>query len=136
MNILYEINKPKTFYVFLFNKSSLWFWAVISLSLISAISIYVISDYGSFMFIRYFYNLTYLFLIPGYALSKYIFSDKNSDLVATVLNCMSLSIIISSVIGLFLYSISIGINIITITIGIFSVTLTFSILSILKQYRL
>jgi len=76
---LEEPRLPLTFAKYLLNHRSMWFWALASIALITAFSIYLLPQSVPFIYTRFVFGALYVLYLPGFALIQLLY-PKNDEL--------------------------------------------------------
>jgi uncharacterized membrane protein len=115
-------------------KSS-WYWPLISITVLAAISIFMIpqNEYP-WAYIRNILGLMLVLFLPGYSSTKMFFPtkifpktpSKRFDIIEQVSISIGLSIAITSSSGIVMYFTPIGIDLIPITLILLSLTVIFA----------
>ena len=115
---------------------ALWYWIVISLTLVTAISVFFVSE-NSFPFIygRHILGSLFVLLLPGYSLIKALFPTRELDNVERTALSIGLSLALVSIIGLALNYTPWGIRVTPITLGLLMLNTIFATTAIIRAYN-
>lgn len=120
---------------YILSSNSLWFWTIITTAVVSTILIFVIPEsLYPVNFIRYVLGSFFSLFIPGYVFVKILFPVKELDFVSQIALSIGLSIILVSILGLFLNYTPLGVRIIPLAVSLLVMTFAFSMLAIKREY--
>ncbi len=121
-----------------------WYWLTLSLTLMSAISVFSIpDDFFPLIYVRYFFGTILVLWLPGYSLTKALFSKKfsfnNSSetlnfLERSILSVI-LSIILSSLVALFLNYTTWGIRLTSVVLSLSALVIILATFAFAKEHR-
>jgi len=136
--------KSWSFFNYLTSSGSIWYWTIISASLLSTISVFIIpEDLYPWIFARNFLGILLVLFLPGYAFQRvFVKNDVNArsllgriDSIQRVAISVGLSIAFSSIIGLILYYSPVGLNLNIIVLSLLVFTLLFATIAIIREYQ-
>ena len=81
-------------------KKGFWFWIIISLTVITNMLVFLVSEQSFLMPIRWVVGYLFCFFIPGYCAIKLLFPKKELDVVETIILSVALSLAIIPMVGL------------------------------------
>lgn len=108
-------------------KKSLWFWIIVSLTVIANILVFQVSEQSVLMPMRWVVGYLYCFFIPGYCAIRALFPKKELDAIETALLSIALSLAIIPLVGLI---VNFVMGSIALPLIMFSLSLLTSILAI------
>ncbi|MCD6470448.1 DUF1616 domain-containing protein [Candidatus Bathyarchaeota archaeon] len=119
-------------------KKGTWYWLTISVTLASAISIFGVPE--SFFlstYLRYILGVVLLLWLPGYSFIKVLFSEtsKTISLLELFVLSIGLSMILDSLVLLFLNYTSWGIRLTSVALSISLLTIVLATLAFIKERR-
>lgn len=129
---------------FLKTNHSLWYWLTITLAIIVPILVFFTENIYPLPFIRVVFSTVFLFLLPGYSITKALFpmnmeketSGTPLDYIKRISLSFGLSLVIVALNGLILNYTPFGIQLTPLMLSLFFLIVIFSSVGILREYRL
>jgi uncharacterized membrane protein len=117
-------------------KSLRWLEIVVSFTVITLLSTYLIPADSLLVGIRYVLGFSFIVFLPGYCLVNILFLSKNRiDFVETLVLSIALSFGLTGIVGLFLGLSPIGITFIPITISLGVLVLALAAIAYLRKNK-
>jgi uncharacterized membrane protein len=128
----------KSFISFLSQKTSLWFWIVIVISVLSFASILFFPAIESpLSYIRYIFAFILVALLPGYSLTETLFPEKSAlDLIERITFSIGLSFAITALVGLILSFTPFGLRLATTLSSLGFLVIVLAILALIRKYKI
>jgi len=126
---------PQTLFAYAKSTYSLWFWAVISVTIITFISIFVLPQSAPYMYLRYGFGSLFVLYFPGYAFVEVLYPEKNglSSLERLVLS-IGLSLALTPLLGLVLNYTPWGIRLNPVLTGPSLLTLSLATAALARKF--
>ena len=138
---LISIEEPtghkQNFISFLSPRSSIWFWIIIAISLLSFVSIMLISGTETpLSYLRYIFGLILVAFLPGYCLTETLFPRAAAlDIIERFTFSIGLSFAITAVVALFLSFTPIGLTLATALPTLGSLVIVLATIALIKKYK-
>ena len=119
-------------------KKGTWYWLTISVTLASAISVSgVLESFFLSTYLRYILGVVLLLWLPGYSLTKVLFSEtsKTISLLELFVLSMGLSMILDSLTLLFLNYTNWGIGLTSVALSLSLLTIVLATLAFARERR-
>ena len=120
-----------------FSRKSLWFWVIISLTLLAFISILLFQESGTpLSYVRYAFGFVFAVFLPGYCLNEALFPKKNSmDEIERFTFSVGLSFAVTALVGLFLSFTPFGLTLATALLTLGSIVIFMALVALERKYR-
>lgn len=120
---------------YLSSSHSYWYWAIITLSIITAVSVFTIPEIGSpLVYVRYTLGFLFVFLLPGYSIIKALFPTRELDTIIRIVISVTMSMTLVVLTGIILNYTDWGIITISVTLSLLALTLVFATVGIIREY--
>ncbi|MEM0118141.1 MAG: DUF1616 domain-containing protein [Conexivisphaerales archaeon] len=127
---LIDNSPPKNLFDYFRSAYASWFWALLVVSAITLLSIFVIPQQPPFIYVRYIAGASYVLYLPGYSLIEALYSKAGEldDLERLALS-IGLSLAVVPLIGLVLNYTPWGIRLIPIILSLMIFTIAMAIIA-------
>lgn len=134
---LEEPTSHKSFFCFIRNKQSLWFWIVLAMSAFSLFSIlFIFETQTTLVYIRYSFGFVLVAFLPGYCLTEALFPRKQTlDLIERITFSIGLSFAITALVGLFLSFTPFGLKLSTALPSLGGIVIFLAITALVRKYQ-
>lgn len=132
---LEDPHPPKNLLSYAKSIHSLWFWGVVALAALTAISIYILPQRSPYVYLRYVLGAFFVLYLPGYALIEALY-PKREDLTSLERLALSigLSLALVPLVGLALNYTPWGIRLNPIFASLSLLTIFLAILALVKKF--
>jgi hypothetical protein len=121
---------------YLFSAQAIWFWVVIILALVGAITTFIVSENASpAVYLRYVLGSLFVLYLPGYSLMRALLPQKEMSTVWQITISIVTSLVIVPITALALNYTPWGIKLVPVTLSLLALTLIFSIIAIVREHR-
>ncbi len=121
---------------YLLSSPSYWYWAVITLALVTTIIVFIIPESAiPLVYARYALGSLFVLFLPGYAFIKALFPTKELDNIERIALSVGMSLALVPITGLILYYTPWGINTAPITICLLGLTIFFATVAATRTYQ-
>lgn len=133
--VIEDPNPPKSLSRYAQSIHSLWFWAVVASSALTAASIYMLPQEPPYIYLRYVLGSIFVLYLPGYTLIEALYPVKK-DLPSLERLALSigLSLALTPLVGLALNYTPWGISLISVFTGLSLLTIFLAILSLTRKF--
>jgi hypothetical protein len=127
---------PKNLDDYLLTTHGLWFWINIVLSVVTAISVFTISDKNiPYIYIRYILGFIFVFILPGFSLIKFLFPTREMDNIERTAISIGTSLVLVPLVGFLLNFTPWGIRLTSITFSLLALTILLTFLGLMREYK-
>jgi hypothetical protein len=127
---------PKELNAYLFSIHASWFWVIIALSTVTAISVFTIHENAvPYIYIRYILGSIFVLLLPGYSLIKTLFPTKEIDNIERTALSIGMSLAMVPLVGLLLNYTPWGIRLTPVTVSLLSLTIILTIVGLQREHN-
>jgi hypothetical protein len=136
---------PTSVSEFIFSKRVLWYWIILTLSIVTSISVFTIPEaIYPLAFVRNTLGIIFMLFLPGLALIKTLFpatipiktTSENLDNIELIALSLGLSIALTIFVGLILNHTPWGITLTSITLVLLGLTVIISTAALLRALKL
>lgn len=146
---LIAFNEPENppvreFSTYLRNRKAYWYWTVVFTAIITVLSILAIPDnVYPFVYIRYFFGVFFVLLLPGYSFIRMLFPEKrmpaviskDMDFLLRLALGFGIGLALVPITGLALSFTPLGWNQASIVLTLFSFTSAFATLAVFREFE-
>jgi hypothetical protein len=134
---LEEPTSHQSFFSFIRNKQSLWFWIILAISAFSLFSILFVNETQTTLaYIRYSFGFVLVAFLPGYCLTEALFPRKQTlDLIERITFSIGLSFAITALVGLFLSFTPFGLKLSTALPSLGGTVIFLAITALARKYQ-
>ena len=134
---LEEPTSHKSFFSFIRDKQSLWFWIILAISSLSLFSIlFIIETQTTLAYIRYAFGFVLVAFLPGYCLTEALFPNKPTlDLIERITFSIGLSFAVTALVGLFLSFTPFGLKLSTALPSLGGIVIILAITALFRKYQ-
>lgn len=130
-----SLTRNLTFSTYFLSRRTLWFWAIILISIETIISVYYIPEKAfPLVFIRYALGFFYMIYLPGFSLVKALFPRRELENIERFALNIGMSLAIVPIVGLFLNYTPWGIRLTPIMVSLLIITIVLAIIGLLREY--
>ncbi len=132
---LVDLNPPRNLLQYSLSSYSLWFWTLIGLFGLTAISIYIFPNKIPFLYLRYIFGSIFTLYLPGYSLLETLYPTKEKfTILERTAFSIGLSLALVPLIGLSLNYTPWGISLNTVYISLSLLTVLFSFTALSRKF--
>jgi uncharacterized membrane protein len=114
-----------------------WFWIAIAFSLIVAMLVFMVPEHAyPFVYARYVLGSVFVFFIPGYSLTRVLFTTKELDTIERISLSVGISITMVVFTGFFLNYTALGIGTIPLSISLLVETISLATLALIRECKI
>lgn len=134
---LEEPTNHQSFFRFIRNKQSLWFWIILTISAFSLFSIlFILETQTTLSYIRYSFGFILVAFLPGYCLTETLFPKKQTlDSIERITFSIGLSFAITALVGLFLSFTPFGLKLSTALPSLGGTVIILAITALVRKYQ-
>lgn len=130
------ISTPLKFSMYL-KTEAMWYWITIVLAIATALSIFSLPDNSyPLTYVRHILGAFFILFLPGYSLTKFLFSEKELDNIEHTALTIGLSLTLVAITGLVLNYTVWGIRTFPITLSLLIFILIFATAGIIREHQL
>jgi len=140
-----EPEEPSSQNMFAYIRSpkSYWYWATLSLTLVTAMTAFMISqDAYPLVYVRYFLGWIFVLWFPGYSFIRALFpielpfksSSRDLDLLVRAVLSIGINLALVPIIGLILNYTPLGLQFVPIVLSLLAFTAVFATIAITREY--
>jgi hypothetical protein len=128
----------------LFSKNTAWFWVMGALAVAAAVVVFrVPEDLYPVAYLRQVLGLVFVLFLPGYAFVKLLFpfqvpfitSSESMDKIERIVLSLGLSLALTPIVGLILYSTTLGLGLVPITLSLLLLTVVLGSAALAREYQ-
>ena len=125
---------PMSLKSYFLSSHSYWYWIIITLALATTTTVFIIPEnLTPFIYIRYVLVFIFILFLPGYSLTRLLFSTKELNGIERVALSIGMSLAIVPITGLILYYTPLGITTTPITLSLLALTTIFGTAAIVRE---
>ena len=126
---------PSSITEYFFSDWTLWFWIVLSLTLVVSVMVFMVPQDGfPFVYVRYIFSSIFVMFLPGYCLIKVLFGKKKLNDIERFALSVGLSLGLVPLSGLLLNYTPWGIRTTPVTFCLLALTLLFASTAVIRDY--
>ena len=134
---------PTTLQDYVYSKRARWFWATITLALVTTLTVVAIPESAyPYVYVRSVLGTVFVLFLPGYMFMKALFpskisiptSSENMDTVKRAILGVALSVFFVMMDGLVLNYLPWGITLVPITLSLLVMTIALAIVAVFREY--
>lgn len=132
---LADPNPPFTLWGYAKSLYSLWFWVIVGITTLTALTVYILSQLPPFVYVRYVLGSFFVLYLPGYSFTELLYPKKeNLTLIERIAFSFGLSLAGVPLVGLVLNYTPWGIKLDPIFASLAAITLAFSAVSLWRKF--
>jgi hypothetical protein len=127
---------PSTIEGYLLSPHSYWYWTIITLALATAATVFTIPENAyPIVYARYVLGSIFVVFLPGYSLTKALFSEKEIDNIERAALSIGMSLALVPITGLLLNYTPWGIRATPLTVSLLALTTIFATTAIFREQQ-
>lgn len=129
-------NIPDNLQEYVLSSYAYWYWAVITVSLLSVFSVFFLpTDISNLNYVRYVFGSVYVLFLPGYCIYKIIYLGEEVSTTKLILFSIGISVSLISILGLIMNYSPWGLHQAPLVIIEFLLILTLSSIGIIREHN-
>ena len=125
---------PQKLSIYLKTKDASWYWITLILVATTTITAFTIPENSyPIVYLRYILGTLFVIWLPGYGLTKVLFSSKSLDSIERIALSIGMSLALVPIVGLLLSYTPWGIHLKTIVLSLLALTTVFATVGIIRE---